>query len=153
MRQTLLIIVALAFLCAGALPGCASSGNDQAAPSARQGYAQQGYAQQGYAQQGYAPQGAAGQGYAQPGGAPMGGPMGGAGRGPGGHLGMLFTVIDANGDGRITYEEFQAFQVRDFSRRDANGDQSLSREEFTAIVRPPNQGGAFPNGAQPAPMQ
>lgn len=143
MRQILLIIVALAFFCAGALPGCASSGNDQAASSARQGYAQQGYA----------PQGAAGQGYAQPGGAPMGGPMGGAGRGPGGHLGMLFTVIDANGDGRITYEEFQAFQVRDFSRRDVNGDQSLSREEFTAIVQPPNQGGAFPGGAQPAPMQ
>ena len=150
MKNIVLTIAALALFCVGTLLGCASSDSDQAA-------AQQRYAQQGYSQQG--PQGAAGQGYAQPTGAPMGGQPGGAGRGPGGpggpggpNMGMLFTVIDANGDGRITVEEFQAFQSRDFTRRDADHDQSLSREEFTTPVRPPNQG-MPPGGAQPAPMQ
>jgi hypothetical protein len=146
MKTVLSIIAALAIFCLGTLFGCASSSDGKAA--SQQGYAQQPQAQQGYAQQGYAQQG----------GAPMGGQMGGqmgrpGGPGPGqGGLSMLFNVSDANHDGQVTYEEFMAFQNRDFSRRDANGDRILTKEEFTTIKRPGNPGMPV-GGAQPVPMQ
>lgn len=60
-----------------------------------------------------------------------------------------FGSIDANGDGKVTLDEYRARQTamltRGFEMLDANGDKSLSEAEYARIVSPPMpkmQGGA-----------
>jgi len=55
---------------------------------------------------------------------------------------QLFKMLDDNGDGKVTFEEFQAKKILTFTARDANQDNSLSlkevritREQFDAIDR------------------
>lgn len=48
-------------------------------------------------------------------------------RGPGG----MRRMLDANGDGKITKDEFIAAQGRRFARMDENGDGKVTKEERT----------------------
>ena len=55
---------------------------------------------------------------------------------------QLFKMLDDNGDGKVTFEEFQAKNILTFTARDANQDNSLSfkevritREQFDAVDR------------------
>lgn len=52
-----------------------------------------------------------------------------------------FGSIDANGDGRVTLDEYRARQTamltRGFEMLDDNGDKSLSEDEYARIVSPP----------------
>ena len=43
-----------------------------------------------------------------------------------------FSAIDADGNGRITLEEWRNFQEREFRRLDRNNDGVISREEMAA---------------------
>ena len=43
-----------------------------------------------------------------------------------------FSAIDADGNGRITLEEWRNFQEREFRRMDRNNDGVISREEMAA---------------------
>lgn len=51
-------------------------------------------------------------------------------RGP--RFGEMFEQIDANGDGKITKEEIDAFRQARFDASDADGDGKLSAEEMMA---------------------
>ena len=65
---------------------------------------------------------------------------------PGGPmLSRLFDVMDTDHNGRVTLEEWRAFQEREFRRLDKNDDGVLTREEMTAPPPMPGQ------GARPAP--
>ncbi|MFP5258980.1 MAG: EF-hand domain-containing protein [Acidobacteriota bacterium] len=46
-----------------------------------------------------------------------------------------FAAMDADHNGRITLEEWRAFQEREFRRLDANDDGVISREEMDAPPR------------------
>ena len=70
----------------------------------------------------------------QPQGRP-GGPM----------LSRLFDVMDTDHNGRVTLEEWRAFQEKEFRRLDKNDDGVLTREEMTA--QPPLPG----QNVRPAP--
>ena len=59
------------------------------------------------------------------GGAPAGGPGGRGGRGPGGRA-------DADGDGKVSKDEYTSAQLRRFDMQDANKDGSLTKEERDA---------------------
>ena len=55
---------------------------------------------------------------------------------------QLFKMLDDNGDGEVTFEEFQARKILTFTARDENQDNSLSfnevritREQFDAVDR------------------
>jgi Ca2+-binding EF-hand superfamily protein len=55
---------------------------------------------------------------------------------------QLFKMLDDNGDGKVTFEEFQARKILTFTARDENQDNSLSfnevritREQFDAVDR------------------
>lgn len=48
-----------------------------------------------------------------------------------------FAAMDADHNGRITLEEWRAFQEREFRRLDANDDGVISREEMDAPLRAP----------------
>jgi hypothetical protein len=63
---------------------------------------------------------------------PAGGAGMGAGMGPGG--GAAFAKIDANGDGKITPEEFKAFEDSRMATLDANGDGFVTQDELTAAA-------------------
>jgi hypothetical protein len=54
-------------------------------------------------------------------------------------------AIDADGNGRVTLEEWRNFQEREFRRLDRNNDGVVSREEMAA----PGPSRAVP--ARPAP--
>lgn len=56
-----------------------------------------------------------------------------------------FSAIDADGNGRITLEEWRNFQEREFRRLDRNNDGVISREEMAA------PGPSRPAPARPAP--
>ena len=56
-----------------------------------------------------------------------------------------FSAIDADGNGRITLEEWRNFQEREFRRLDRNNDGVISREEMAA------PGSSRAASARPAP--
>ncbi|MDO9637847.1 MAG: calcium-binding protein [Pseudotabrizicola sp.] len=57
---------------------------------------------------------------------PMGGPMGGMGQ-------MDFAAMDADGDGKVTQEEINAFRAAQVAAIDTDGDGLLSAEEIAAM--------------------
>jgi hypothetical protein len=73
----------------------------------------------------------------------MGGGMGGGmmGRGHGHHDGagpmmrIIFSLMDADGDGKLTLQEFQAAHERIFKAMDADHDGTVTFEEMQAFIR------------------
>ena len=68
------------------------------------------------------------------------GMMGQGGRGPGGMgpgmmMRMLFILVDTDGDGTISLQEFQAAHERIFKAMDANKDGRLTLEEIQAFMQ------------------
>ena len=68
------------------------------------------------------------------------GMMGQAGRGPGGMgpgmmMRMLFILVDTDGDGTISLQEFQAAHERIFKAMDVNKDGRLTLEEIQAFMQ------------------
>lgn len=59
-------------------------------------------------------------------------------RAPGAYLESLFERYDADGDERITREEFESAVPTRFARDDANGDGNLSAEEMLAAWKARN---------------
>ncbi len=60
------------------------------------------------------------------------------------HQEILYGVVDADRDGRVTRAEFDAFHNREFQMRDADGDGALSKSEFTAPPQKFRRTGARP---------
>jgi Ca2+-binding EF-hand superfamily protein len=77
----------------------------------------------------------------------MGGGM--MGRGYGHHDGggpmmrIIFSLIDADGDGKLTLQEWQAAHERIFKAMDTDHDGTISLEEMEAFI----------HGSKPAPQQ
>jgi hypothetical protein len=66
---------------------------------------------------------------APPAGGPQGGPPAGGPGGQGGPGGGMMRQMDANGDGKITRDEFVAAQLRRFDQMDDNKDGKLTKQE------------------------
>lgn len=70
----------------------------------------------------------------------MGGPMAGHGMMHGSPMGtpftmrMMFALMDADGDGTISLQEFQAAHERIFKAMDNNRDGKLTPEEMKAFI-------------------
>lgn len=58
--------------------------------------------------------------------------QGGGGHHGGPHKGKMFEKADANGDGAVTAEEFNAFHGKVFEKMDVNGDGLITKEEQEA---------------------
>jgi hypothetical protein len=71
------------------------------------------------------------------GGGLMGHGMMGQGYGRGGPIAMriIFSLMDANGDGKLSLEEFQAAHERIFKAMDADHDGTVTFEEMQAFIR------------------
>ena len=71
------------------------------------------------------------------GGAMMGHGMMGQGYGRGSPVAMriIFSLMDANGDGKLSLEEFQAAHERIFKAMDADHDGTVTFEEMQAFIR------------------
>jgi hypothetical protein len=62
------------------------------------------------------------------------GMMGGGGMGPPFMMRMMFALMDADGDGTISLQEFQAAHERIFRAMDSNKDGKLTLEEMQAFI-------------------
>ena len=79
------------------------------------------------------------------GGGMMGGGMMGGGMMGGGMMGrgmispmamrIIFSLMDANGDGKLSLEEFQAAHERIFKAMDTDHDGTVTFEEMQAFIR------------------
>ena len=71
------------------------------------------------------------------GGGMMGGEMMGHGCGRGSPMGMriIFSLMDADGDGKLTLQEFQAAHERIFRAMDTDHDGTVTLEEMQAFMR------------------
>src|SRR6516164_46525 len=69
------------------------------------------------------------------GGGMMGGGMMGYGRGSPMAMRIIFSLMDANGDGKLSLEEFQAAHERIFKAMDADHDGTVTLEEMQAFMR------------------
>jgi Ca2+-binding EF-hand superfamily protein len=67
-------------------------------------------------------------------GAMMGGGMMGHGRGHGMVMRIIFSLMDANGDGKLSLEEFQAAHERIFRAMDTDHDGTVTLEEMEAFM-------------------
>jgi len=69
------------------------------------------------------------------GGGMMGYGMMGHGRGHGGMVArIIFSLMDADGDGKLTLQEWQAAHERIFKAMDANHDGTVTLEEMEAFM-------------------
>jgi Ca2+-binding EF-hand superfamily protein len=64
-----------------------------------------------------------------------GGMMGPGNRDSGMMMRMLFSLMDSDGDGTISLQEFQAAHERIFNAMDANKDDRLTLEEIQAFIQ------------------
>jgi Ca2+-binding EF-hand superfamily protein len=64
----------------------------------------------------------------------MGGAMMGHGRGHGMVMRIIFSLMDANGDGKLSLEEFQAAHERIFRAMDTDHDGTVTLEEMEAFM-------------------
>ena len=64
-----------------------------------------------------------------------GGMMGRGMMGPGGMMRIIFSLMDSDGDGTISLQEFQAAHERIFKGMDANKDGRLTPEEMQAFMQ------------------
>ena len=62
------------------------------------------------------------------------GMMGGSAMGPPFMMRMMFALMDADGDGTISLQEFQAAHERIFKAMDSNKDGKLTMEEMQAFI-------------------
>ena len=62
------------------------------------------------------------------------GMMGGGAMGPPFMMRMMFALMDADGDGTISLQEFQAAHERIFKAMDSNKDGKLTLEEMQAFI-------------------
>ena len=69
------------------------------------------------------------------GGGMMGRGMMGYGRGSPMAMRIIFSLMDANGDGKLSLEEFQAAHERIFKAMDADHDGTVTFEEMQAFIR------------------
>ncbi len=69
------------------------------------------------------------------GGGMMGGRMGQGAMGAPLMMRMIFALMDADGDGTISLDEFKAAHERIFKAMDANKDGKLTPEEMLAFMR------------------
>jgi hypothetical protein len=67
-------------------------------------------------------------------GAMMGGGMMGHGRGSHVVMRIIFGLMDANGDGKLSLEEFQAAHERIFRAMDTDHDGTVTLEEMEAFM-------------------
>ena len=65
--------------------------------------------------------------------------MGPGGMGSGMMMRMLFSLMDADGDGTASLQEFQAAHERIFKAMDANKDGRLTLEEIQAFMQGPRR--------------
>jgi Ca2+-binding EF-hand superfamily protein len=64
----------------------------------------------------------------------MGGGMMGHGRGHGMAMRIIFSLMDANGDGKLSLEEWQAAHERIFKAMDTDHDGTVTLEEMEAFM-------------------
>jgi hypothetical protein len=64
-----------------------------------------------------------------------GGMMGGGAIGPPIMMRMMFSLIDSDGDGTISLQEFQAAHERIFKGMDSNKDGRVTQEEMQAFMQ------------------
>jgi hypothetical protein len=76
-----------------------------------------------------------GRGTMGPGMMGRGGMMGAGSMGRGVMMRMMFSLMDADGDGAVSLQEFQAAHERIFRGMDANKDGRLSLEEIQAFMQ------------------
>jgi hypothetical protein len=69
-----------------------------------------------------------------PHGGMMGGGMMGQGRGHGMAMRIIFSLMDADGDGTVSLQEWQAAHERIFKAMDADHDGTVTLEEMEAFV-------------------
>ena len=69
------------------------------------------------------------------GGGMMGHEMMGHGRGHSMVMRVIFSLMDANGDGKLSLEEFQAAHERIFKAMDTDHDGTVTFEEMQAFIR------------------
>lgn len=60
--------------------------------------------------------------------------MGGGAMGPPFMMRMMFALMDADGDGTISLQEFQAAHERIFKAMDSNKDGKLTLEEMQTFI-------------------
>ena len=57
---------------------------------------------------------------------------------------MIFSLMDADGDGKISLQEFQAAHERIFKAMDANKDGFVTLEEMQDFIRGTNRPASMP---------
>ena len=62
------------------------------------------------------------------------GMMGGGEMGPSFMMRMMFALMDADGDGTVSLQEFQAAHERIFKAMDRNKDGQVTQEEMQAFM-------------------
>ncbi len=106
--------------------------NDQTRPMPGYGYHRRGNMPWGYDRMGPGMMYGRGGGYGMMGGQGWGSGMMGPGMMGGGMMGpqMMILMMDTNGDGKLSLEEFQAIHGRMFKYLDKNGDGQLTPDEI-----------------------